>query len=301
MTEIQNDTERAIAAVFIEAGWAPHFGLRGYCKPAGKGWLVGGAPDPSKPLVTHMKVTEKDADSPDTPDDPVEAARWLVARFPVAPAAEPEQTPAHEAHSETGAEAAATAADGVGGYDELVGMDDSSVSVGDDLSVRLPAGLGDMDAGGAEGLDEVSDGDADEFRSEASVADADFSEPLPELGQELAEEHPEEYAASVAIFGDNLDQKRTAAIGLVMRHARSLMPFWTSDSDIALIELRNYAMGAAEGRWAQDEHRARELQEMEATLSRMNAIAAARDAKVEFLESATREEVEAFDPEANWP
>lgn len=283
MTEIQNDTERAIAAVFIEAGWAPHFGLRGYCKPAGKGWLVGGAPDPSKPLVTHMKVTEKDADSPDTPDDPVEAARWLVARFAAAPAAEPEQTPAHEAHSQTGAEDGSESSPETGAPRDSVYSDPVA-----DASVAEPEPALERSAGASED-------------SEGSI-DADFSEPLPEqLGQELAEEHPEEYAASVAIFGDNLDQKRTAAIGLVMRYARSLMPFWTSDSDIALIELRNYAMGAAEGRWAQDEHRARELQEMEATLSRMNAIAAARDAKVEFLESATREEVEAFDPEANWP
>ena len=273
-------TMEEVAAVLQGAGWLPNWRDREdpaklvYAQDCGASWNVGGiAPDG----VMRWKNTGLAPDSPDTPDDPVAAARWLVARFAVAPAAEPEQTPAHEAHSETGSEEEKA---GTAGHPV-----DSAI---DDVSAVEPASAPSAD-------DDVSNaGNADPL-------DADFSEPLPELGQELAEEHPEEYAASVAIFGDNLDQKRTAAIGLVMRHARSLMPFWTSDSDIALIELRNYAMGAAEGRWAQDEHRARELQEMEATLSRMNAIAAARDAKVEFLESATREEVEAFDPEANWP
>lgn len=264
------------AAVLREAGWKPHDVWGVYTRGA---LVMGLQPDGT---AFHVKNTAKVDDSPDTPDDPVEAARWLVARFAVAPAAEPEQTPAHEAHSQTGAEDGSESSPETGAPRDSVYSDPVA-----DASVAEPEPALERSAGASED-------------SEGSI-DADFSEPLPELGQELAEEHPEEYGASVAIFGDNLDQKRTAAIGLVMRYARSLMPFWTSDSDIALIELRNYAMGAAEGRWPQDEQRAAELQEMEATLSRMNAIAAARDAKVEFLESATREEVEAFDPEANWP
>ena len=131
--------------------------------------------------------------------------------------------------------------------------------------------------------------------------DAEFSEPAPELGQELAEEHPEEFGGAAFIFGDNLDQKRTAAIGLVMRHARSLMPFWTTNEDVMLRELRNYAAGVGEGRWPYDEGRRRELDALEAALARMNDIARVRDEKVSFLEQAKREEIEAFDPEAGWP
>ena len=290
------DTQGRVAAIFSAANWTAgeKDGWNGsYIWSDGS--VIGGIDPWGTPRVTVVGVRS-----------PTEAAAWLVQHaidLRLAPAAEPEQTPAHEAHEETGATlkppvVSEAEAQAIAETQSL--FDEGGEASEDHGDPRFESGL----------APEIMEPDAPEVggaAGEIPVAafpdplDADFSEPLPELGQELSEEHPEEYAASVAIFGDNLDQKRTAAIGLVMRYARSLMPFWTSDSDIALIELRNYAMGAAEGRWAQDEHRARELQEMEATLSRMNAIAAARDAKVEFLESATREEVEAFDPEANWP
>ena len=53
--------------------FAPHL-----CRQVGNGWVVGGiAPNGN----AHMKITNRAPDGPDTPDDPVEAARWLQRHF----------------------------------------------------------------------------------------------------------------------------------------------------------------------------------------------------------------------------
>lgn len=122
----------------------------------------------------------------------------------------------------------------------------------------------------------------------ADATDAEFSEP---------EEEPDE-AASQFIFGDGLYQMRVAAIGLVTVKAASLMP----DVDLVrLSELRNFAMGVSEKRWDDDAAKREELDTLEATARLANAIAKARDDKAAYLLDATREQVEAFDVEANWP
>ena len=200
-----------------------------------------------------------------------------------------------------------------------------SVSLGGNpVAEEAAESLGSADAGPAGGGGSLQpydgqDGPGDSERDYAF--DADFEEagePDDELGAELLDDYvrdpsllaePEAEAPATDepqggaqfIFGDNLDQMRTAAIGLVMRHARTLMPFWTTDSDVALIELRNFTMGVSEGRWPDDAGRREELDGLEATLSRIGAITQARDAKVEFLESASREEIEAFDYADGWP
>lgn len=132
------------------------------------------------------------------------------------------------------------------------------------------------------------------------IVDAFFTEAdLPAIeGQDVA---AADAGGSQFIFGDNLDQMRTAAIGLVMRHARALTPSWAIEDDAALIELRNFTMGVSEGRWPDDAGRRAELDTLEGTLAHINAIARARDEKVEFLEGASREDIQAFDPEAGWP
>lgn len=100
---------------------------------------------------------------------------------------------------------------------------------------------------------------------------------------------------------DDLDRRRSLRIGDVIRHAKTLMPFWTTNEHAEMVELRNFVMGVSEKRWDDDPVRRERLEELEATRRRINQIEDARDAKVEFLEGASRAEVEAFDVEADWP
>lgn len=119
-----------------------------------------------------------------------------------------------------------------------------------------------------------------------------------DLGAEILDEGQAD--TSQFIFGDNLDQMRTAAIGLVIRHAKTLKPFWTTDEDKALAELRNYAMGVSEGRWARDDLSDAQLAALEADARRIRQIERIADEKVEFLDAATREQIQAFVVEEGW-
>ena len=304
---MERDESAALASAILEgAGWMPTSAMNGLYV---RGDLVGGIPPNGK--GAHIKTVSQIPPghklySPDTPDEPHEAAQWLVDRYNA------EQ--ANALHTETVLAPPRIVLDEPG---ELV--EDSG-----DETVRLfgaGKGQGNGEEASSERLDNEhrttaeqrsvvrdagqenphEDSRPDFVDGSADPIDADFSEPVAEIGQELIEEHPEEFGGAAFIFGDNLDQKRTAAIGLVMRHARSLMPFWTTNEDAMLRELRNYAAGVGEGRWPYDEGRRRELDALEAALARMNDIARVRDEKVSFLEQAKREEIEAFDPEAGWP
>ena len=123
----------------------------------------------------------------------------------------------------------------------------------------------------------------------------------PELSEELASEHPQEYGAGAFIFGDNLDQQRTAAIGIVNQFALSLMPEWSAEDETELVSLRNYALGVNELGWPHDEARAARLDDLEATQGRLRLVEQAMLSKVRFLNTASRDELAAFDPEAGWP
>lgn len=295
------DTVAAVSAIFAEAGWRPmpappRAGL--FCAESSGGYWLGGIAPNGAVHSSHTHMT-------DPPQDAETIARNLVAaegrkyRFK-RKATQTVLAPPRIVLDEPG-ELAEDSADEQ--YPSV------SVEAQGDLELGFVAaaeesGGAERGGSGAEGgygglL--VGRGGGDEAGYVEEPLDADFSEPAPELGQELAEEHPEEFGGAAFIFGDNLDQKRTAAIGLVMRHARSLMPFWTTNEDVMLRELRNYAAGVGEGRWPYDEGRRRELDALEAALARMNDIARVRDEKVSFLEQAKREEIEAFDPEAGWP
>lgn len=170
----------AVAAVFVEAGWAPHPGLAGYCRQASVGWLVGGAPDPARPLESHMKVTAKVPDSPETPDDPVEAARVLVAKYRRTLAISfeafgdlPNENPV-PASQET-EQAAETVEDFVSGGGEAPSPGDHG-------------GAQDGPAGGGGALQphHGQDGEGDSEREYAF--DADYEEVGEELGAELLDE-----------------------------------------------------------------------------------------------------------------
>lgn len=155
--------------------------------------------------------------------------------------------------------------------------------------------------------------------------DADFTEPQ-DLGAELLDEYEAELPALEGadvlpaedsdyfvprekaeppqdrIYGlDDLDRVRAVAIHRVRLYANGLMPPWYPDDDARLATLRNFAMGVSEKRWDDEPAKQLELNALETTVRRINEIKNARDAKAEFLENATREEVGAFVVEADWP
>lgn len=278
--------------ILLAAGWTPDDGWGGFFH----GSCIGGlAPDGNIYVKNIAAIPPGHPKySADTPDTFHEAAQWLADRYRATPPRivldEPE-----ELAEDSGDEKVrfSSAGEGQGDCEEALSerLDNEHRTNVEERSLVRDAGQENPH----------EDSRPDFVDDSTNPIDAEFSEPAPELGQELAEEHPEEFGGAAFIFGDNLDQKRTAAIGLVMRHARSLMPFWTTNEDVMLRELRNYAAGVGEGRWPYDEGRRRELDALEAALARMNDIARVRDEKVSFLEQAKREEIEAFDPEAGWP
>lgn len=272
------ETHPEAAEILRAAGWKPHHPWAVFTR----GSLIMGSPNVGE---FHVKNLDAAPDSPDTPDDPVAAAEWLVARFPVVSASEPEETPAHEDDAETGAEVA---------LDEGAEQPEPPASARESVSSEPGSGeppVADENGGGELG---PYDGPEDE------ILDADFYEPTDPLieGADFADE-PEGNAGGAFIFGDNLHQLRTSAIGLVVQAALERMP---PPIDYAqLSELRNFTMGVSEGRWPDNPDKREELDTLEATERLRRAVEAARDTKVAALLSATREEIEAFDVDANWP
>lgn len=306
---MERDESAALASAILEgAGWrAINSNVMAGRYVAGD--LVGGTDPKGESHIKNVSAIQPGDPryGPDTPDEPHEAAQWLVDRFKAQQAANALHTETvlppprivldepEELAEDSGDEKVrfSSAGEGQGDCEEALSerLDNEHRTNVEERSLVRDAGQENPH----------EDSRPDFVDDSTNPIDAEFSEPAPELGQELAEEHPEEFGGAAFIFGDNLDQKRTAAIGLVMRHARSLMPFWTTNEDVMLRELRNYAAGVGEGRWPYDEGRRRELDALEAALARMNDIARVRDEKVSFLEQAKREEIEAFDPEAGWP
>lgn len=250
------------AALLRDAGWKPHDAWNVYTR----GTIVMGF-EPSG-LAFHAKNWGLDVHGPDTPDDPVEAAAWLVKRFPASVAAETNDVTSPQERL----------TDGVESLEEFYEVHKT--------------------VGGAESIEDpgVNFG----VQLEPVMVDAEFSnvEPLS-LGTEILDEDEPDHGAGAFIFGDNLHEKRTAAIGLVVQIALRLMPDGVDYPRLA--ELRNYTMGVSEGRWPDDATKRAELDALEAIIRRANLIAAVRDEKVAGLVDATREEIEAFDPEAGWP
>lgn len=292
------------AAILADAGWKPHDEWHVFTR----GTLVMGF----DPLGTgfHVKNTARSPDGPDTPDDPIAAARWLVARFPANPLSTEAtlKTPAVEAvnevfHVETEAE--------------------HPLHLADDQPIAEPTSEpAEFPVHGGEILDETeAQGDVEPI-ADTMITDGEFSEfgdlppddglglgelddyrrdPLLLEGDEPEASATEEGGGPTFIGLDDLDHRRAIACHLVRMHAKSLMPFWTTNEQTALTELRNYALGVQINGWPDDPDRRAELDGLEATAARINQIEVARDAKVEFLESASREEIEAFNHEADWP
>ena len=210
-----------------------------------------------------------------------------------------EESSAHETHGEAGEE---TAADDAGDR----GVSDSAGSTGSSghgTGERLPGDADDFPGDDAEPVD----ADFSEYAGELPQIELIPPDPDPDFGAELLEfegelsDAKEEAPSGAFIFGDNLDQKRTAAIGLVVQIALQKMPAITPADDARLAELRNFTLGVSEGRWANDPGKQAELEGLELIASLARQVEATRDAKVAFLVAANREQIEAFDPESDWP
>lgn len=285
MDQVQEAHPEA-AAILRDAGWKPHDQWGVYTR----GTLVMGfSPDGQNFDVKNWGL---DVHGPDTPDDPVEAAQWLVAlRTPVvvltteatldplAPSPEEVENSGHEGDGETGAEAEPGTAD------------------------EADFGFGDQHLIGADG------GPADAgLHSDAAddVLDAEFSEdPLLEFGGEVLEEHPEEAPPPQDRFYglDDLDRRRSLRIGDVVRISRAKqaeIALLMGDNDFAAIQnavLRDTVDGLYRG--PSDTYD--RFVELSRHQSAINRVKAAEADKVAFLESATRPDLEAFNPDADWP
>lgn len=301
------------AAFLAQAGWTPHPEWGVYTR----GPLVMGGVGGSFHVKDYTRIPPGHPQyGPDTPDTAEEAAAWLVARFAANPLAteatlepitlaeapEAEETPGHESDGETG--------ETPDGGEQLFGADAPEGANADDR-----AG-GGVSGEGAEVFGPV------DFADVIEPLDADFTEPQ-DLGAELLDEHEAELPALEGadleeaapepieeeapqgqdrfIGLDDLDRRRSLRIGDVIRYASNLLPPWYPDDDARLATLRNFAMGVSEKRWDDNPANQAELNALETTIRRINEIKNARDAKVEFLESASREDVEAFVVEADWP
>ena len=186
---------------------------------------------------------------------------------------------------------------------------------GDLLAASGPEGAGDsdediLDAEYADIAANAGDLLALEDQSEPVALEGGDIDPLliEAIAAEEAEAAPAEpdpapnFSDGMRFYGlDDLDRRRSLRIGDVSRYAITLKAPWGPQEDARLVELRNFAMGVAEDRWPDDEELRAELTALESMLGRNNAIDQALQAKVTFLNGASREEVEAFVVEDGWP
>ena len=311
MSEAQErNPGEAVAEIFTSAGWTAGTkdGWNGqFVWQAGN--VVGGTDPYGTPRVAGL--TAPDGERPDV----VTAAAWLVEHakqfapdistqttleLPLAQEPEAVETPQDESNGETGEEVPSEEIAGSVGRDGDQRSEHSSVGVSFEGRVL-------SDEPEVEGvLERVSPLDAD-FTVEDLGGEDDPD--LPSLeGADLTPEpsdyftqSPPEAPQDRFIGLDDLDRRRSLRIGDVIRYANGLMPRWLPEDDARLATLRNFAMGVSEKRWDDNPANQAELNALETTIRRINEIKNARDDKVAFLEGASREEVEDFSVEANWP
>lgn len=267
-----NETQQAVAEIFSAANWT-----------AGQkdGWngsfiwsdasIIGGVDPWGTPRVTVVGVRS-----------PEEAAAWLVQHaidLRLAPASEPEETPAHEAHEETGAE---IALDEGAEQSEPPGSADEFVS---------------SEPGGGEPPLAPEDSGASELSLGGEILDADYTEPT--------DPPPEDHPSGAFIFGDNLAQMRTAAIGLVVQISLAKQEaIWAQAgagpdeySQLMSAVVRDTVDGTYRGDQATYD-RFVALSTYDNAARRVQAF---EREQVNMLTTAERSTIETFDPEAGWP
>lgn len=305
-----------------EAGWRP-INSPAWGGTFCSGRLVGGESPGGTQYVKNLDaVLPGDPRyGPDTPDEPHEAAAWLIEH-----ARQRENTLTTSATLE-----AIDATDDLGAADGDVGMDFVARGDGDTGGRDAGAGLADDLGGGPGDFASEGEGDGAGARSDVgenasgsddephaaggSAIDAEYVElgddaiagddaSLPELGAEILETEAESEPPPPQnrFYGlDDLDRRRSLRIGDVVRIALEKMPRLRPEDDLQLMELRNFAMGVSEGRWPNDLRKQADLEALEMIFALARQIEAARDDKVAFLVAASREQIEAFDPLDGWP
>lgn len=139
----------------------------------------------------------------------------------------------------------------------------------------------------------------------SAILDADYT-PVPAIeGQDVTETTDPVDAGSdsgVAYFGDNLHVIRLAKIGRVTQVAAEKKAALQFGWDVAeFAYLTNLIVRMDQG-LAPDDPSARSRFALISDASRaMSAVDAFAETQVAYLNAASREEVEAFDPEAGWP
>jgi len=304
------ESEAEADRLLSEAGWTTTLKPPWNGRHVAPGLVGGRAPDGNAYAKAYTAFAQSEAaamglDPALYPDEPHEAAAVLVASVLVTQP-EASETPQDETHGETGE--AAQGGDGA----EDIGLGDQHAGQSNgqyvDEGVHTPAADDVLDLNAdipdepvpEEPRDADYTGELPEIELIPPDPDPDFGAELLEYEGELADAK-EEAPTGAFIFGDNLDQKRTAAIGLVVQIALQKMPDWPPELDARLGELRNFAAGVGEGRFTNNDELQAELKAIEARLSLRRSIEEVRDKKVGALVAANREQIEAFDPEAGWP
>lgn len=313
LEESQEEAARILAA----AGWKADPGWGGF----NYGPCVGGLAPNGSVYVKNWAAIQPGHPKygPDTPDEPHEAAAWLVANagpktyrlrrksganalasdvtfepppIELAGADEQVEIPTDEAHSEVSEEESAGNGDLAGDREDFA------------LHPEQPA----AEIGSAL----VAGGSEFEAREDEAI-DADFSEPeqLPDigLGEELAQEHPEEYGAGdgpIAYAASNLDslvREKMGRLGQIARAKKAaLHEGWTLE-EFRFLQGLVVRMDRGE---APDDQASRDrfvaISEKSRAMSRLEAY---RDEREAVLEEIGRlrdyQRAEAFDAEAGWP
>jgi hypothetical protein len=256
---------------------------------------------------------------------PEDAAAWLVQHaidLRLAPASEPEETPEHEAHEETGAE------EGEGGVSNL---GDETENASEPGGVPEP---GEHDSGADDAADDIierSDGNAEagddpryagvlgngpasepdfdpESESiEAEILDADFYEPdAPAIeGADLGAEILDEGQGGAFIFGDNLPQMRTAAIGLVVQISLAKQDAIWAEAGAGPDEysqlMSAVVRDTVDGTYRGDQATYDRFVALSTYDNAARRVQNAERERVTMLTTADRATIEGFDPQADWP
>lgn len=329
-----NESVREAERILHAAGWQEAPGWQGYTH----GPCVGGvAPDGTLYVKSIQMVKEGDPRyGPDTPDEHHEAAAWLVehakARAPQddSPAAadtmmlaqeeEPAETPQHESDGETGEKAATEEAGPLPETGAGLGDEDHAGGSAEALA-DVTAGLVEAwrpatteDSGGiaeSEGLIDPIDADfeaIEELGAQDELAETDFET----LAIEGADAEPEAPAQGEApqdrFYGlDDLDRRRSLRIGDVVRVSRARQEaIWeqSGTTEAAYEHLVSQVMrDTRDGMYVGPPEPFDQFTALQVWANKAAAVRREEGDRVAFLTNpeTTREQIEAFDPEANWP
>lgn len=294
------DTVAAVSAIFAEAGWRPmpappRAGL--FCAESSGGYWLGGIAPNGAVHSSHTHMT-------DPPQDAETIARNLVA-------AEGRKYRFKRKATETVLPPPRIVLDEPGELAEDSGDENAEPVAEPVVDARCPRGAGDPDTE----FDGTNDEDA-ERRRDYHPIDADFSEPAPELGQELAEEHPEEFggagdAGGKFYFSDNLDQMRrevAGVIGIIAEQKSAEVEAAANEQPDEYVTLQGFVttnLDKFTGMFSlQDEEsraKYRRWVDLDSAHKTVILIDRRRRDLTKMILAATREEIEAFDPEAGWP